>query len=67
MAYHSPNQRYLYIDPPIQQQALVVGRHTQIKVYLAAPSYLPIKSLSYLVRGRRCGPPFCLSSCRCNQ
>ncbi|XP_042372695.1 complement C5-like, partial [Plectropomus leopardus] len=48
-AYHSPNQRYLYIDPPLPGQGLQVGRFANIKVYSATPSYVPVKALSYLV------------------
>ncbi|XP_047448971.1 complement C5 [Mugil cephalus] len=49
IAYHSPNHRYLYIDPPMQEHGLVVGGYAQVKVYLAMPSYLPLKSISYLI------------------
>ncbi|XP_067377606.1 complement C5 isoform X2 [Channa argus] len=52
VAYHSPNQRYLYIDPPLPRQGLEVGRYSNIKVYSATPSYLAIRSLSYLVLSR---------------
>lgn len=52
VAYHSPNQRYLYIDPPLPERGLEVGRYSNIKVYSATPSYLPIRALSYLVRTR---------------
>ncbi|XP_026177274.1 complement C5 [Mastacembelus armatus] len=48
-SYHSPNQRYLYIDPPLPGRSLEVGQFANIKVYSATPSYLPIKALSYLV------------------
>lgn len=50
VAYHSPNQRYLYIDPPLPGHGLEVGQFTNIKVYSATPSYVPVKALSYLVR-----------------
>ncbi|KAM9858664.1 complement C5 [Aulostomus maculatus] len=49
VAYHSPNQRYLYIDPPQPGRSLQVGLYTNIKVYSATPSYVPIKALSFLV------------------
>ncbi|KAM9360733.1 complement C5 [Symphorus nematophorus] len=49
VAYHSPNQRYLYIDPPPPGRSLEVGLYANIKVYSATPSYVPIKALSYLV------------------
>ncbi|XP_008299098.1 complement C5 [Stegastes partitus] len=48
-AYHSPNQRYLYIDTPLPGRGLEVGHYANIKVYSATPAYLPIKALSYLV------------------
>ncbi|CAN9512877.1 unnamed protein product [Ophioblennius macclurei] len=48
-AYHSPNQRYLYIDTPLPGSGLQVGHFANIQVYLAMPSYLHIPSLSYLV------------------
>lgn len=50
VAYHSPNQRYLYIDPPLPGFGLKVGSYANIKVYSVTPSYLPIRALSYLVR-----------------
>ncbi|KAG7490391.1 complement C5 [Solea senegalensis] len=49
VAYYSPNQRYLYIDPPLLGHSLVVGQYANIKVYSATPSYLSIKSLGYMV------------------
>ncbi|XP_071340230.1 complement C5 isoform X2 [Trachinotus anak] len=49
VAYHSPNERYLYIDPPLPNQGLEVGRYANIDVYSATPSYLSIETLSYLV------------------
>ncbi|XP_069579966.1 complement C5 isoform X1 [Brachyistius frenatus] len=49
LAYRSPNQRYLYIDPWLPGRGLAVGTHANIKVYSATPSYLPVKALSYLV------------------
>ncbi|XP_032372446.1 complement C5 isoform X2 [Etheostoma spectabile] len=49
VSYHSPNQRYLYIDPPLPGQGLEVGQFSNIKVYSAMPSYVPIRALSYLV------------------
>ncbi|KAK9521964.1 hypothetical protein VZT92_018466 [Zoarces viviparus] len=49
LAYQSPNQRYLYIDPPLASSSLEVGRFTNIQVYSATPTYVPIKALSYLV------------------
>lgn len=52
MAYFSPNQRYLYIDPPLPGQGLEVGRYSNIKVYSATPSYLPVQALGYLVSRR---------------
>lgn len=51
VAYHSPNQRYLYIDPPLPGRGLTVGQFANIKVYSATPSYLSLRALSYLVRG----------------
>lgn len=50
VAYHSPNQRYLYIDPPLPGRELEVGHNSNLKVYSATPSYVPIHTLSYLVR-----------------
>lgn len=50
VAYHSPNQRYLYIDPPLPGHSLEVGHFANIKVYSATPSYVPVRALSYLVR-----------------
>lgn len=50
VAYESPNQRYLYIDPPLPGQGLEVGRFASIKVYSATPSYIPVNSLNYVVR-----------------
>lgn len=50
VAYHSPNQRYLYIDPPLPGRSLEVGHFANIKVYSATPSYVPVRALSYLVR-----------------
>ncbi|XP_026199541.1 complement C5 [Anabas testudineus] len=49
VAYHSPNQRYLYIDPPLPGRGLEVGRYANIKVYSATPSYVAIPAISYLV------------------
>ncbi|XP_018549132.1 complement C5 [Lates calcarifer] len=49
VAYHSPNQRYLYIDPPLPGRGLTVGQFANIKVYSATPSYLSLRALSYLV------------------
>lgn len=49
LSYHSPNQRYLYIDPPLPGQGLAVGSFANIKVYSATPSYIPVRALSYLV------------------
>ncbi|KAM7390973.1 hypothetical protein PAMP_021696 [Pampus punctatissimus] len=49
VAYHSPNQRYLYIDPPLPSHSLQVGLYANIKVYSATPSYIPVKALSFLV------------------
>ncbi|XP_017281314.1 complement C5 [Kryptolebias marmoratus] len=49
VAYHSPNQRYLYIDTPMFDHSLSVGKYANIHVYSATPSYLHIKSLNYLV------------------
>uniref|UniRef100_A0A8P4G2F4 Complement component 5 n=1 Tax=Dicentrarchus labrax TaxID=13489 RepID=A0A8P4G2F4_DICLA len=48
-AYHSPNERYLYIDPPLPGRRLQVGQFSNIAVYSATPSYVPIKGISYLV------------------
>ncbi|XP_020505432.2 complement C5 [Labrus bergylta] len=48
-AYRSPNRRYLYIDPPLPGNGLEVGQFTNIKVYSATPSYVPVRALSYLV------------------
>lgn len=50
VAYHSPNQRYLYIDPPQPGYGLEVGSYANIKVYSATPSYVPVKTLNYVVR-----------------
>ncbi|XP_011478017.1 complement C5 [Oryzias latipes] len=49
VAYHSPNERYLYINTPMFGKSLVVGRDTQIQVQTASPSYLNIQALNYLV------------------
>ncbi|XP_034396896.1 complement C5 isoform X2 [Cyclopterus lumpus] len=51
-AYHSPNQRYLYIDPPLPGGGLVVGQFANIQVYSATPFYVPVRALSYLVLSR---------------
>uniref|UniRef100_UPI0037E7A380 complement C5 n=1 Tax=Semicossyphus pulcher TaxID=241346 RepID=UPI0037E7A380 len=48
-AYRSPNQRYLYIDPPLPGRGLELGQFTNIKVYSATPSYVPVRGLSYVV------------------
>lgn len=53
VAYESPNQRYIYIDPPLPNRALQVGSYANIKVYSAMPSYVPISALSYMVREGR--------------
>lgn len=53
VAYESPNQRYIYIDPPQPNRALQVGSYANIKVYSAMPPYVPISSLSYMVREHR--------------
>lgn len=53
VAYQSPNQRYIYIDPPLPNRALQVGSNANIKVYLAMPSYVPTSALSYVVREHR--------------
>lgn len=52
LAYQSPNQRYIYIDPPLPNRALQVGSNANIKVYFAVPSYVPTSALSYVVRER---------------
>uniref|UniRef100_A0A3B3X5I6 NTR domain-containing protein n=1 Tax=Poecilia mexicana TaxID=48701 RepID=A0A3B3X5I6_9TELE len=49
VAYHSPNQRYLYIDTPMFGHTLQVSHYANIQVYTAAPSYLNIRTLNYLV------------------
>ncbi|KAG7217739.1 hypothetical protein INR49_020963 [Caranx melampygus] len=49
VAYQSTNERYIYIDPPLPYDSLEVGRQAQIKVYSATPSYIPVRTLSYLV------------------
>ncbi|XP_056142299.1 complement C5 [Lampris incognitus] len=49
VAYHSPNQRYLYIDPPLARGGLKAGYRANIKVYSATPTYLPVKTLNFLV------------------
>ncbi|KAI9541755.1 hypothetical protein NQZ68_027119, partial [Dissostichus eleginoides] len=49
LAFHSPNQRYLHIDPPMPGRSLEAGHFCNIKVYSASPSYVPIRALSYLV------------------
>ncbi|KAM9744624.1 complement C5-like, partial [Menidia menidia] len=48
-AYHSPNGRYLYIDTPMFGRSLEAGQYTNLKVFCQAPSFLNIRSLSYLV------------------
>lgn len=53
VAYQSPNQRYIYIEPLMPNRALQVGSHANIKVYFAMPSYVPTSALSYVVRERR--------------
>ena len=50
VAYHSPNQRYLYIDHMFSDHSLEVGQYANFKVYSATPTYVPIRALSYLVR-----------------
>ncbi|XP_061585623.1 complement C5 [Cololabis saira] len=49
VAYHSPNGRYLYVNPPMFGQSLVVGQYSNIQVYTTLPGYLKIKALSYLI------------------
>ncbi|XP_076010184.1 complement C5 isoform X2 [Genypterus blacodes] len=49
VAYMSPNQRYLYIDPPLAGHGLVAGGRAHLKVYSATPSYVPLKGISFLV------------------
>uniref|UniRef100_A0A3B5MIA9 Anaphylatoxin-like domain-containing protein n=1 Tax=Xiphophorus couchianus TaxID=32473 RepID=A0A3B5MIA9_9TELE len=49
VAYHSPNQRYLYINTPMFGHSLRVSHYANIQVYTAAPSYLNIRTLNYLV------------------
>ncbi|XP_040898542.1 complement C5 [Toxotes jaculatrix] len=49
VAYHSPNQRYLYIDPPLPGRGLEVGQYANIKVYSATPPSVAMRALSYLV------------------
>ncbi|PWA14829.1 hypothetical protein CCH79_00020215 [Gambusia affinis] len=49
VAYHSPNQRYLYINTPMFGHSLLVSHYANIQVYAAAPSYLNIRTLNYLV------------------
>uniref|UniRef100_A0A3Q1GK75 Complement C5 n=1 Tax=Acanthochromis polyacanthus TaxID=80966 RepID=A0A3Q1GK75_9TELE len=39
-AYHSPNQRYLYIDAPLPGHGLEVGSYASIKVYSLLPRLL---------------------------
>lgn len=53
VAYHSPNGRYLYIDPPLPGQGLKVGRYANIKLYTVLPASVHIKTFNYLVRRRR--------------
>ncbi|XP_041856086.1 complement C5 isoform X2 [Melanotaenia boesemani] len=48
-AYHSPNRRYLYINTPMFGRGLVVDQYSNIQVYTSAPSFLQIKTISYLV------------------
>ncbi|XP_077942596.1 complement C5 isoform X2 [Gasterosteus aculeatus] len=48
-AYHSPNSRYLYIDPPLPGQGLQVGHIANMQVYYTAPSYVPVNTINYLV------------------
>ncbi|KAM3610513.1 uncharacterized protein V6R79_005063 [Siganus canaliculatus] len=52
VTYFSPNQRYLYIDPPLPGRGLEVGDYSNIHVYSATPSYIPVTALSYLVLSR---------------
>ncbi|CAF94607.1 unnamed protein product [Tetraodon nigroviridis] len=52
LSYHSPNQRYLYIDPPLPGQGLEVGSFANINVYSATPTYIPVRALSFLVLSR---------------
>ncbi|XP_070760148.1 complement C5 [Enoplosus armatus] len=49
VAYHSPNQRYLYINPPLPGHGLEVGQFSNIEVYSAMPVYVSVRALSYLV------------------
>ncbi|CAK6980544.1 complement C5 [Scomber scombrus] len=49
LAYNSPNQRYLYIDPPMPGRGLQVGHYASIKVYSATPTYIPVTTFSFLV------------------
>ncbi|KAL6115010.1 c5 [Pungitius sinensis] len=48
-AYYSPNGRYLYIDPPLPDHGLQVGHIANMQVYSAAPSYVAINTINYLV------------------
>ncbi|XP_028270713.1 complement C5 [Parambassis ranga] len=52
VAYHSPNGRYLYIDPPLPGQGLKVGRYANIKLFAVLPANVHIKSFNYLVLSR---------------
>ncbi|XP_053727481.1 complement C5 [Synchiropus splendidus] len=51
VAYHSPNQRYLLIDPPIPG-TLLVGQQAHIQVYWSMPVLVPVHDLGYLVLSR---------------
>ncbi|KAM9775605.1 complement C5 [Neosynchiropus ocellatus] len=50
-AYHSPNRRYLLIDPPLPG-SLLVGQQAHIQVYWSMPSPVPVRDLGYLVLSR---------------
>lgn len=70
VAYQSPNERYIYIEPPMPNRALQVGSNANIKVYIAMPSYVPTSALSFVV-GEHClfslAVPTCpISTVACN-
>ncbi|KAM9391787.1 complement C5 [Pholidichthys leucotaenia] len=52
VAYHSPNERYLYVDAPAPGTSLEVGRNARLEVFSQTPSYIAVKAISYLVISR---------------
>ncbi|XP_075323118.1 complement C5 [Odontesthes bonariensis] len=49
VTYHSPNQRYLYINTPMFGRGLAAGTFANIQVSSNTASYLSVKTINYLV------------------